>query len=98
MSKNRCLTLQEETAFRRFFKTRGDWQAKRDWAWMRVLLTTGMRIREFSTLTAGEAMTAFQGDLRAQATEKGARLRSRVAGGTAPGSPPDRRRRVGAAV
>ena len=60
MSKNRCLTLQEETAFRRFFKTRGDWQAVRDWAWMRALLTTGMRISEFSTLTAGEAMTAFR--------------------------------------
>ena len=60
MSKNRCLTVQEESAFRRFFKTRGDWQAVRDWAWMRALLTTGMRISEFSTLTAGEAMTAFR--------------------------------------
>ncbi len=57
---NRCLTLAEEAAFRRFFKTRGDWQAVRDWAWMRALLTTGMRITEFSTLTVGEAMTAFR--------------------------------------
>lgn len=55
---NRCLTTGEETAFRRFFKLRGDWQAVRDWAWMRALLTTGMRISEFSTLTAGEARTA----------------------------------------
>lgn len=59
-SGNRCLTNEEEARFRRFFKTRGDWQAKRDWAWMRALLTTGMRITEFSTLTVGEAMTAFR--------------------------------------
>lgn len=60
MSGNRCLTIEEEAKLRRFFKTRGDWQAKRDWAWMRALLTTGMRISEFSTLTVGEAMTAFR--------------------------------------
>lgn len=60
MSGNRCLTLTEEGRFRRFFKVRGDWQAKRDWAWMRALLTTGMRITEFSLLTVGEAMTAFR--------------------------------------
>lgn len=58
MSGNRCLTVSEEAAFRRFFKVRGDWQAVRDWAWMRALLTTGMRITEFSTLTVGEARTA----------------------------------------
>lgn len=57
---NRCLTVAEELALRRFFKTRGDWQAKRDWAWMRALLATGMRITEFSTLTVGEAMAAFR--------------------------------------
>lgn len=57
---NRCLTIEEEMKFRRFFKTRGDFHAKRDWAWMRALLTTGMRIAEFGTLTAGEAMTAFR--------------------------------------
>lgn len=60
MSGNRCLTVAEESLFRRFFKTRGDWQAKRDWAWMRALLRTGMRITEFSLLTVGEAMTAFR--------------------------------------
>lgn len=60
MSGNRCLTVIEETIFRRFFKTRGDWQAKRDWAWMRALLTTGMRIAEFASLTVGEATTAFR--------------------------------------
>lgn len=60
MSGNRCLTNEEEAKFRRFFKTRGDWQATRDWAWIRALLTTGMRIHEFSTLTVGEAMTAFR--------------------------------------
>lgn len=60
MSGNRCLTVAEETTLRRFFKNRGDWQAKRDWAWMRALLTTGMRIAEFASLTVGEAMTAFR--------------------------------------
>lgn len=60
MSGNRCLLVSEELAFRRFFKTRGDWQARRDWAWMRALLATGMRITEFSTLTVGEAMAAFR--------------------------------------
>lgn len=60
MSGNRCLTVAEETTFRRFFKNRGDWQAKRDWAWMRALLTTGMRIAEFASLTVGEATMAFR--------------------------------------
>lgn len=60
MSGNRCLTNEEEATLRRFFKTRGDWQAKRDWAVMRALLTTGMRITEFLSLTVGEAKTAFR--------------------------------------
>lgn len=60
MSGNRCLTNEEEATLRRFFKTRGDWQAKRDWAVMRALLTTGMRITEFLSLTVGEARTAFR--------------------------------------
>lgn len=58
--RNRCLTYTEEAALRRFFKTRGDTPAKRDWAWIRVLLTTGMRITEFSTLTVGEVKTAIR--------------------------------------
>lgn len=57
---NRCLTNDEEATLRRFFKTRGDWQAKRDWAMMRSLLTTGMRITEFLSLSVGEAKTAFR--------------------------------------
>lgn len=57
---NRALTYEEEAQFRRFFKTRGDWEAKRDWAVMRALLTTGMRIQEFLSLTLGEAATAFR--------------------------------------
>lgn len=60
MSKNRCLTHHEEATLRRFFKTRGDWQAKRDWAIIRALLTTGMRIAEFLTISVAEAKTAFR--------------------------------------
>lgn len=59
MSGNRCLTYEEEASFRRFFKTRGGWQAKRDWSVMRALLTTGMRITEFLSLTVGEVRTAI---------------------------------------
>lgn len=58
--RNRCLTYIEEANLRRFFKTRGDAIAKRDWAWIRALLTSGMRITEFSTLMVGEAKTALR--------------------------------------
>jgi integrase/recombinase XerD len=60
MSGNRCLTFEEEAKLRRFFKTRGDRKALRDWAAMRVLLTTGMRISEFLSLSTGEATAAFR--------------------------------------
>lgn len=57
---NRCLLVSEEALLRRLFKTRGDWQAKRDWGVMRALLTTGMRISEFLSLSVGEARAAFR--------------------------------------
>ncbi len=57
---NRCLLVSEEALLRRLFKTRCDWQAKRDWGVMRALLTTGMRISEFLSLSVGEAKTAFR--------------------------------------
>lgn len=60
MSGNRCLTRNEEAALRRFFKTRGDWLARRDWAVMRCLLTTGMRIQEFLSLSVLEARLALR--------------------------------------
>lgn len=60
MSGNRPLSYEEERKLRGLLVKRRDWQALRDWAWIRVLLTTGMRITEFSTLTVGEARAAFE--------------------------------------
>lgn len=59
MKRNRCLTHDEETRLRRSLKRRGDAQGRRDYAWVRLLLTTGMRLTEFSLLTVGDARAAF---------------------------------------
>lgn len=57
---NRCLTWGEEARLRKLRKHRSDWQARRDFACFRALLTTGMRITEFLSLSAGEARTAVR--------------------------------------
>lgn len=59
MKRNRCLTNDEEVTLRRMMKRRGDAQGRRDYAWVRLLLTTGMRLNEFSLLTIGDARASF---------------------------------------
>lgn len=59
MKRNRCLTYEEEATLRRSMKRRGDLLGKRDYAWVRSLLTTGMRLKEFSMLTIGDARAAI---------------------------------------
>lgn len=60
MKRNRCLTYEEETKLRRTLKrASGDIYAKRDDAWIRFLLTTGMRITEFSRVKVGDARAAL---------------------------------------
>lgn len=60
MGRNRPLSYEEERKLRRLLERRRDVQARRDWAWIRVLLTTGMRISEFAGLTVGEARAAVE--------------------------------------
>lgn len=54
---NRCLTLSEERKLRQVMRQRRD--AARDYAIFRALLTTGMRIGEFLSLTVLEAHVAL---------------------------------------
>lgn len=54
---NRCLTLREERALRQVMAHRLD--AARDFAVFRALLTTGLRISEFLSLTVAEAEAAL---------------------------------------
>lgn len=58
-NRNRCLTYEEEARLRRAVKSRTGVQARRDHAWIRLLLTTGMRITEFSLQTVGDARAAL---------------------------------------
>lgn len=53
---NRCLTLKEERLLRRAMGLRSDGQ--RDFAVFRALMTTGLRIGEFLSLSVGEAWLA----------------------------------------
>lgn len=55
---NRCLTLREERSLRRTMGLRAD--AARDFAVFRALLTTGLRIGEFLSLTTDEVRTAVR--------------------------------------
>ena len=55
---NRCLTLREERLLRRTMGLRAD--AARDFAVFRALLTTGLRIGEFLSLTTDEVRTAVR--------------------------------------
>ena len=59
MKRNRCLTNEEESKLRRAMRRRGDLLGRRDYAWVRLLLTTGMRLKEFSMLTVGDAQAAL---------------------------------------
>jgi site-specific recombinase XerD len=59
MKRNRCLTNEEESKLRRAMRRRGDLLGRRDYAWVRLLLTTGMRLKEFSMLTVGDAWAAL---------------------------------------
>lgn len=59
MKRNRCLTNEEEAKLRRAMRRRGDVMGRRDYAWVRLLLTTGMRLTEFSLLTVGDAWSAL---------------------------------------
>lgn len=56
-TSNRCLTLREERALRAVMCRRKD--AARDFAVFRALLTTGMRISEFLSLSVAEVKTAL---------------------------------------
>lgn len=56
-ARNRCLTLAEERALRAVLSRRAD--GLRDWAVFRALLTTGMRIGEFLSLSLCEAKLAL---------------------------------------
>lgn len=56
-TSNRCLTLAEEKALRQVMSRRTD--AARDFAIFRALLTTGMRIQEFLSLTVAETTAAL---------------------------------------
>lgn len=60
MQRNRCLTMEEEAKLRRTMARRGDLLGRRDYAWLRLLLTTGMRLKEFSLLTLGDARAALK--------------------------------------
>lgn len=60
MGRNRCLTMEEESKLRRTMARRGDMLGRRDYAWLRLLLTTGMRLQEFSLLTVGDARSALK--------------------------------------
>ncbi len=55
---NRCLTLREERALRKTMGQRRD--AARDFAILRALMTTGMRIGEFLSVTVPEARLALE--------------------------------------
>lgn len=56
-TSNRCLTLKEERLLRQTMGRRVD--AARDFAVFRALLTTGMRISEFLSLSVAEVMAAL---------------------------------------
>lgn len=56
-TSNRCLTLREERLLRQTMGRRKD--AARDFAVFRALLTTGMRISEFLSLTVAEVKAAL---------------------------------------
>lgn len=56
-TSNRCLTLKEERLLRQVMGRRKD--AARDFAVFRALLTTGMRISEFLSLTVAEVKAAL---------------------------------------
>ena len=60
MQRNRCLTNDEESKLRRVMSRRADLFGRRDYAWFRLLLTTGARITEFSLLTVGDARMALK--------------------------------------
>jgi site-specific recombinase XerC len=55
---NRCLTLKEERLLRRTMGLRKD--GARDFAIFRALITTGLRVGEFLSLTVAEAKTAIR--------------------------------------
>lgn len=57
-TSNRCLTLREERQLRQVMGRRTD--AARDFAVFRALLTTGMRISEFLSLSVAEVMVALE--------------------------------------
>ena len=57
-SSNRCLTLREERALRATMGKRRD--AARDYAVFRALLTTGMRVGEFLSLSVAETAAALE--------------------------------------
>lgn len=59
MSRNRCLTYKEEAALRKVLSRRGDLPGRRDYGWIRLLLTTGMRLTETSLLSVGDADAAL---------------------------------------
>lgn len=60
MKRNRCLTNEEEARLRRVLSRRADVMSRRDYAWFRLLLSTGLRITEFSLLTVGDARAALR--------------------------------------
>lgn len=57
-TSNRCLTMREERLLRQVMGRRKD--AARDFAVFRALLTTGMRISEFLSLSVQEVKVALQ--------------------------------------
>lgn len=56
----RYLTEEEQARLLKTINQYAASDAKRDYAWIRLLLSTGMRIGEFSQLTVGDAITALQ--------------------------------------
>ena len=60
MQRDRCLTKEEEKKLRQVMKRRGDLFGRRDYAWFRLLLVTGLRINEFSLLTVETARMSIR--------------------------------------
>lgn len=56
----RYLTEEEQARLLKTINQYAAVDAKRDSAWIHLLLTTGMRIGEFSQMTVGDAITALQ--------------------------------------
>lgn len=58
--KNRYLKEEEQQALFKVLKSQAGLLAQRDYAWMRLLLETGMRVNELATLTYRQAVDALR--------------------------------------